>query len=345
MNFEVSSMATIKEIAALSGVSRGTVDRVLNHRGSVNPETAARVKEIAERLNYQPNKAGLVLAALKKNLKIGVVLFRDTNPFFQEVLEGIYAKAKELSGYNCQVLVRQVSFDEECQRKAMENLLDEGIHGLVISPYNAPSIAEAINHFSDMGIPVITTNTDIVSKRLAYVGSNYYLSGQTAAGLLGRMTFGAVSVGIVTGSSHILCHTERIAGFMETIQRDYPNISIVEIMENHDDDVESYEQVRDLLTRHPQINALYFAAAGVYGGCKAVLSLGLSEKIKIFTYDNVETTTELVKNDVITATICQQPFLQGYRPLELLSRYLMEGAALEDEFYYVDIDIRIKENI
>lgn len=76
-----------------------------------------------------------------------------------------------------------------------------------------------------------------------------------------------------------------------------------------------------------------------------MLSLGLSEKIKIFTYDNVETTTELVKNDVITATICQQPFLQGYRPLELLSRYLMEGAALEDEFYYVDIDIRIKENI
>ena len=28
-------MATIKEIAELAGVSRGTVDRVLNHRGSV----------------------------------------------------------------------------------------------------------------------------------------------------------------------------------------------------------------------------------------------------------------------------------------------------------------------
>ncbi len=35
-------MATIKEIATLAGVSRGTVDRVLNHRGDVNPQTEKR---------------------------------------------------------------------------------------------------------------------------------------------------------------------------------------------------------------------------------------------------------------------------------------------------------------
>ena len=67
-------MATIKQIAELAGVSRGTVDRVLNNRGSVNANTAARVREIAEKLNYKPNKAGLMLAAQKKNLKIGVIL-------------------------------------------------------------------------------------------------------------------------------------------------------------------------------------------------------------------------------------------------------------------------------
>ncbi len=38
-------MATIKEIAALAGVSRGTVDRVLNDRGAVNPETAEKRSE------------------------------------------------------------------------------------------------------------------------------------------------------------------------------------------------------------------------------------------------------------------------------------------------------------
>lgn len=338
-------MATIKEIAELAGVSRGTVDRVLNHRGSVNEETAKRIHEIAEKLNYKPNRAGLVLAAQKKNFKLGVILFNDSNPFFKEVLDGVHAKEEELSRYKCSTLLRQVSFNETSQYKAMEELLSEEIHGLVISPYNSPCIASQINRFHDFGIPVITVNTDIKSKRIAYVGSNYLLSGETAAGLLGRMTFGEVHVGIVSGSSHILCHTERIAGFQKNLARNFPRIKIAASVENHDDDVESFEKVTQMLKIHPQINALYFAAGGVYGGCKAVLSLGLAEQIKIFTYDNVSTTKELVKRGVITATICQQPYKQGYLPLDLLSRYLLEGIFPEQEYNYVDIDIRIRENI
>ena len=58
-------MATIKEIAELAGVSRGTVDRVLNNRGSVNPRTARKILEIAQALDYKPNNAVIVLAAMK----------------------------------------------------------------------------------------------------------------------------------------------------------------------------------------------------------------------------------------------------------------------------------------
>ena len=43
-------MPTIKEIAELAGVSRGTVDRVLNNRGAVNPATAQKVRDIAKAL-------------------------------------------------------------------------------------------------------------------------------------------------------------------------------------------------------------------------------------------------------------------------------------------------------
>lgn len=182
-------MATIKQIAELAGVSRGTVDRVLNNRGSVNANTAARVREIAEKLNYKPNKAGLMLAAQKKNLKIGVILFPDSN-FFSEVLEGVNAKAKELSAYNFTVLIRQVPFDETEQFNTMEALLAEGINGLVIAPFNSLYIAAEIDRLTEMNIPVITVNTDILSRRIAYVGSNYRLSGQTAAGLVSLMTFG-----------------------------------------------------------------------------------------------------------------------------------------------------------
>ena len=82
-------MTTIKEIAELAGVSRGTVDRVLNNRGAVHPKTAEKILDIARALDYRPNKAGTALAAQKKKYRIGVILFSRHNPFFDEVMEEI----------------------------------------------------------------------------------------------------------------------------------------------------------------------------------------------------------------------------------------------------------------
>lgn len=62
-------MTTIKDIADLAGVSRGTVDRVLNNRGAVHPKTAEKIMEIVRALDYRPNKAGLALAAQKKGIR------------------------------------------------------------------------------------------------------------------------------------------------------------------------------------------------------------------------------------------------------------------------------------
>ena len=90
---------TINDVAKAAGVSKGTVDRVLNHRGSVSPEKEKKVLEIAELLNYQPNKAGVALAAQKKKYIIGIILFGESNPFFNYVLEG--NPAKELKDYSC----------------------------------------------------------------------------------------------------------------------------------------------------------------------------------------------------------------------------------------------------
>lgn len=48
-------MVTIKQIADLCGVSRGTVDRVINERGNVKPETRELVLSMAKKLGYKPN--------------------------------------------------------------------------------------------------------------------------------------------------------------------------------------------------------------------------------------------------------------------------------------------------
>lgn len=340
-------MPTIKEIAELAGVSRGTVDRVLNNRGAVNPATAQKVRDIAKALDYRPNRAGLVLAAQKKNLKLGVLLFSSHNPFFDDVIKGVHAKAAELATYNCHVIIKQVNFDAKEQLAAIHELVEqEEISGLALAPYNDPSIAAKIDELWRRGIPTVTLNTDIENcKRIAYVGSDYTKSGQTAAGLINLLTNGDVNLGVVIGSEGILCHTQRIAGFRKQIKQHYPHIHIVDTVLNHDDDFESYDRTTKLLTQHPEINALFFAAGGVYGGCRAVISLGLSGKITILTYDKVPTTLEMVEQGVVAATICQQPRQQGSKPLDILFAYLTTGDLPEKEYHYTAVDIRIKENI
>ena len=308
-------MATIKEIAALAGVSRGTVDRVLNNRGSVNPATAKKIQEIAYSLNYKPNRAGLVLAAHKKHLKLGVVLFSPDNPFFRDVLQGVREKAEELSGYNCTVIIRQVPFGVEEQLKALDELMALEVNGIAIAPYNDERIRGRINTLTDAGIPVVTLNTDIEnSKRLAYVGSHYTRSGATAAGLLRLMTQGQVHVGVLIGSTNLLCHTQRVVGFSDALksyfapdslraipptQKDSLTIAgricITDIIENHDDDAESYARTSALLAAHPEINALYIAGAGVLGACRSIKDAGLAGQICIITYDLADTTKALLE--------------------------------------------------
>lgn len=339
-------MATIKEIAALAGVSRGTVDRVLNHRGSVNPVTAEKITRIAKELDYKPNVAGLVLAAQKKKLKLGVILFSPENPFYIDVLEGVNEKAEELAGYNCTVIIKQITFGVEAQLHAMDELVAEEVNGIALAPYNDERVRQRINELYNQGIPVVTLNTDIEnSKRIAYVGSHYNKSGATAAGLLHLMTTGQVNVGIITGSSNILCHTERIAGFIETLKPYRDSIHITDIIEVHDDEIESYEKTTQLLNAHPEINALYFAAGGVYGGCRSITVLGRQDKIRVVAYDMVPTTKELIRKGTIAAVICQQPKLQGSKPLSLLFTYLTTGELPEKEHNYVAVDIRIRENL
>lgn len=340
-------MATIKEIATLAGVSRGTVDRVLNNRGSVNPATEEKIREIAKALDYKPNRAGLVLAAQKKKIKLGVILLSNENPFFVDVEEGVLEKAEELSGYNCTVIIKHVSMDVEEQLETMETLVeDEEVNGIAMVPYNDERIRDYINELSDRGIPVVTLNTDIEnSKRLAYVGSHYTRSGETAAGLMSLFSSPCLNVGIITGSNNILCHTERIAGFINCLKQHKRTFQIIDVIENHDDEFESFEKTSKLLKAHPEINALFFVAGGVYGGCRSITSMGLENKLRVIAFDKVPTTKELVEKGVIAATICQQPKVQGSKPLSILHAYLTTGELPEKEYNYVAVDIRIKENI
>lgn len=340
-------MTTIKEIADMAGVSRGTVDRVLHNRGPVREGTAERVRQIAEALDYKPNRIGKVLVSRKKSLNIAFVVFRGENPFFLDVLAGAKAKAVELLELGISVSFYDTSIkDAQEQAELLLGMEEKGVNGIAITPIDDPIVAQAIRDISQRGIPVVTINTDIEnSGRMAFIGSDYYTSGRIASGLANLIAGGNANVGIVNGSANVRCHSQRVSGFIDNCGTRYPGIKVIAACENLDDDLISYEETRKMLREHPQLELLYLSAAGVYGAVRALQSMNLDKKVKVISHDLIPTTIEAIKNDTITATIVQQPKLQGSKPLDILSDYLLLNIRPANDMFLCECGIRIFENV
>lgn len=52
-------MATLKDVAKASGLTVGTVSRVLNNRGYISDKTREKVYQVMKDLNYQPNETAV----------------------------------------------------------------------------------------------------------------------------------------------------------------------------------------------------------------------------------------------------------------------------------------------
>ncbi|WP_110954529.1 LacI family DNA-binding transcriptional regulator [Anaerosinus massiliensis] len=337
---------TIKKIAEICGVSRGTVDRVLNDRGKVKVQTEQLVKKVANELGYKPNPAGRALSAKRKKLVVGVLLVADGNPFFDEVIRGIRVAEKEYSVYGMKIELKTMKgYDVEKQCGIMDAMKSE-INALILNPISDEKIKDKIDELVEAGIFVVTINNDIEnSRRACYVGSNYFNGGETACGIMGLLTQGRAEVGIVTGSFKALGHQQRVEGFKHVMKNKYPNFHIVDYVANDDDDILAFEVTKEMLVKHAQINAIFIVAGGVYGVCRAVLSLGLQNKLTIISFDSVETTVEMLQKQIIQATIYQHPYTQGYKSMDIVFNYLVNGLKPKKTQHILKNEIKILENI
>lgn len=242
---------TIKQIAELAGVSRGTVDRALNNRPGVKAEVQDRIKKIASDLGYKPNPAAKALADNRYNTKkIGVILNSDGNPFYEEVLHGVRAALNTFAEFGLKSSIKTMKgYDADLQIKLIDQLVSEKVKGIVITPINTPEVVNKINELKNQKIEVVTINSDVLdSARLAYVGCRYKKSGTVAAGLMGMISSGSNERYAVIGSSEKnLAVERRIQGITETIHQDFPWIEITDIIQNEDSDTISYTLVKELL--------------------------------------------------------------------------------------------------
>jgi len=342
----VISVTSIKEIAALAGVSRGTVDRALNNRGGIKSEVADKIRRIAAETGYKTNRAALGLAARKNPIRIGVILPSEGNAFFEDVIGGVQAAEKEFDDFGVTVLLRTMrGYSVDDQLKLIDELCGEDIQGLVIAPINEKKIAHRLNRLIREGIYVITSNTDIEkTDRLCYVGQDYVKSGEIAAGLMGLVADGRpLNMVIFTGSIHVLGHNQRITGFNLAVKQHYPAIQILDVFETLDQTDTAYDLTMRTIEKYKDLDAIYMTAGGVGGTCQALADSGYAGKIKLFTHDCTSESKPYLQNGVISATICQDPFQQGYLPIKMLFSFFLDKQAPESDHIYTKTDILIRE--
>ena len=143
---------TIKEIAALAGVSISTVSKIMNHKdASISPETRERVLRIVKEFNYTPY-SGVAASADPDPFVIGVLVrSAETNL----ALNGIISAAREL-GYT--VLVTESDGQEELELRGILALCRHRVSGVLWEPLNERSLSYA-DRFAASRIPFLLFNS------------------------------------------------------------------------------------------------------------------------------------------------------------------------------------------
>lgn len=342
----VKMPATIKDIAKAANVSRGTVDRALNDRGGVNPDVSARIKSIAAEMGYKPNTIAKALATHAKPIRIGAVINSLGNPFFDKVLEGINAAKESLHDYGITIDIRKIrGYDPQRQLYELKVLRDSGIDGLVITPISDIKVRDELNSMIHEGIQAVCCNLDIDDVNYqAYVGCDYFCSGQTAGEIIGATTHGEANLAIITSSHALYTHEMRVKG-AESVLKQYPYIHICDYIEGGDDDDITYHEVMRLLKQDRRIDILYFVTGGTTGGLQAIHELKMENRLKAYTFDLIPSIIEDLKSGLIVSTIDQQPYMQGFQSVRTLFDAILSKHTPIRRRIYTELNIKNRYNI
>ena len=203
---------TIQKIAELSGVSRGTVDRVLHGRPNVNPMIREKVVRAAEKLGYQPPAPSK--SADCRQAAILIPQWTDGH-FNRQIVSGI-RKALRYIADPAFVLAEQPLRTMTMQEllRAMDEQIRSGVDGLIIRAENTPEVRAAIEQAVQQGVTVITYDADVPhSGRLCHAGQDLVRAGAIAAGVMARLIRPPEHVLIVTGNLRMEAHKGRVDGF------------------------------------------------------------------------------------------------------------------------------------
>ena len=277
--------STIKEVAAVAGVSTQTVSRVINERPDVSIETRKRVKEVIAQLGYRPSALARSLIRQRSHM-LGVVTagLRYIGP--SRVLSGIAAAATE-AGYS--LLLKELSqFDENDIEPIFQELLSHHVDGII---WAVPEVGE--NHIwvpestLEMEIPLVYLTMQ-PQKDISVVAIDNYLGGRLAMTHL--LEQGYRKIGHISGPLDWWEARQRMAAWKDTLSQAGLAAEAQYHVEGNWSSSSGAQAIQELLEQYPEMDSIFVANDQMALGVMQFINqrgLRVPEDIGIVGFDNI----------------------------------------------------------
>jgi len=206
------------------------------------------------------------------------------------------------------------------QNSEMETLRSQGITGYSISAIDPTSAAGTIHTDVSKGLSVLAIDSPLPGTDAAslYLGTPNYTAGQQAGEAMKQVLGGKGKVAVLVGSLTAANATQRIQGFEDALKGS--GITVAQKVNDNLSAATATSDAETILANNPDVNGLY----GVYSYdgpalAQAVQSAGKTSSVHIVSDDSDAQTLGFIKSGVISGTVVQMPYQQGYTGAYILA--------------------------
>jgi LacI family transcriptional regulator, galactose operon repressor len=276
-------IASIREVARLSGVSVATVSRVLNGTAPVAEETRRRVLAGVRKLDYAPNAAARTLVRRRSQV-VGVVV--DTgaehpdlkHPFFGDVLAGL-KQALGARDYDLLIFTGEQGFARRALQHQVEGLVLMGVDR------RDRNLQAALRR----RLPLVMVDLDVRGRRAGYVTSDNVDGARAATRHLARL--GHERIATITGLAHTKPAIDRLRGYREELAAQRLGYRDTYVRAGDFYASSGHEQMHRLLRLRRPPTAVFAAsdemAIGAIGAIHEV-GLAVPEDVSVVGFDDIE---------------------------------------------------------
>ncbi len=263
-----------------------------------------------------------ILTSKADDKTIGFITTDYHNPFFYEMLTG---SVKQVMAKGYKIEIRESNNNPDQEFYLVRKMVSDGFKILLLNPIDNKLSNTAIDYAAKHNVKVIALDSQSNNSNvLANVLSDNALGGKLAAEYMIEKMGNKGNVVIIRGITTTSTSEDRYNGFMDTIKTS--DINVIDTVRANFSETQSYYATIDLLSQHENINGIFVENDEMAIGAVMAIQEKYRKKrrspIVIVGFDGTSRGISAVKNNVMSATIKQEPYKIGQLGVDLAIDYL-----------------------